>query len=75
MPEFILESKGPYDWVATGIRKDELIRCKDCKHYEPDIYANPWGTCCHREWIVNDTGHEVDENGYCYRAERRKNEK
>ena len=48
-----------------------VIRCKDCKYYEPDLFANPWGVCFHWEWIVNDTGHTVDENGYCYRAERK----
>ena len=48
-----------------------VIRCKDCKYYEPDLYANPWGVCCHWGWIVNDTGHTVAENGYCYRAERK----
>lgn len=49
----------------------ELIQCKDCQYYEPDLYANPWGVCCHREWIVGNTGHTVDNDGYCYRAERK----
>ena len=56
---------------APTIDAVPVIRCKDCKYYEPDLYANPWGVCCHREWIVNDTGHGVDEDGYCYRAERK----
>ena len=56
---------------APTIDAVPVLRCKDCKYYEPDLYANPWGVCCHREWIVNDTGHGVDEGGYCYRAERK----
>ena len=49
----------------------EIVRCEDCKYYEADITANPWGVCCHKSWIVNDVGQDVDENGWCYRAERR----
>lgn len=56
---------------AQTVDAVQVIRCKDCKYYEPDLYANPWGVCCHLGWIVNVTGNEVDENGYCYRAERR----
>ena len=56
---------------APTIDAVPVIRCKDCKYYEADLYANPLGVCCHREWIVNDTGHGVDEDGYCYRAERK----
>ena len=49
----------------------EIIRCKDCKWYEGDIMANPWGVCCHNGWVGGHCGHEVSENGWCYRAERR----
>lgn len=56
---------------APTIDAVPVVRCKDCKYYEPDLYANPWGVCCNRGWFVNDTGHDVDENGYCYRAERK----
>lgn len=49
----------------------EIVRCEDCKYYEADITANPWGVCCHKNWIVNDVGQDVDEHGWCYRAERR----
>ena len=54
----------------------EIIRCKDCKHFE---YDHPY--------IIQDIpilGHEVcnawgdgcktDENGYCFMAERRTDE-
>ena len=49
----------------------EVIRCKDCKHYEADIMGNPWGVCCHQDWVIGNCGSHVDGNGWCYRAERR----
>ena len=52
----------------------EIIRCKDCKWYEGDITANPWGVCCHDGWVGGHIGHEVSERGWCYRAERRTDE-
>ena len=77
----LIESLNEFPFVQTAMMMHvnsqqtidavPVIRCKDCKYYEPDLYANPWGVCCHREWIVNDTGHGVDEDGYCYRAERK----
>lgn len=61
----------PKDALEKILGGIAITRCKDCKYYEPDLYANPWGVCCHWGWIVNDTGHTVAENGYCYRAERK----
>lgn len=55
----------------AAMAQPEIIRCKDCKHYEADIMANPWGVCCHNGWVNGQSGHEVSENGWCYRAERR----
>ena len=49
----------------------KIIRCMECMHYEASITGNPWGVCCHKDWIANNIGHNVDENGWCYRAERR----
>ena len=49
----------------------EIIRCKDCKYYEASIACNPWGVCCHKDWVANSIGHNVDETGWCYRAERK----
>lgn len=51
--------------------KPEIIRCEDCKHYEADIMGNPWGVCCHPNWIIDNCGSTVDENGWCYRAENK----
>lgn len=52
----------------------EIIKCMECIHYEASIAGNPWGVCCHKDWIANNIGHNVDENGWCYRAERRTTE-
>ena len=51
----------------------EIVRCKDCKHFEYDhlyviqglpvighLVCNKWGDGC-----------RTDENGYCFMAERR----
>ena len=40
-----------------------VIRCKDCKHYE---YAQPGMVYC-----PNIVGGWVEEEGYCYLAERK----
>ena len=52
----------------------QVVRCKDCKHYENDVMGNPWGVCCHSDWITDNCGSLVDQNGWCYRAERRTDE-
>ena len=49
----------------------EIVQCKKCKWYEGDVMANPWGVCCHDGWTSGNIGHEVSENGWCYRAERK----
>lgn len=51
-----------------------FVRCIECKWYEGDIMANPWGVCCHPSWVDGNSGHEVAERGWCYRAERREEE-
>lgn len=56
---------------ALPSAQPEIIRCEDCKHYEADIMGNPWGVCCHPDWITDNCGNLVDESGWCYRAERR----
>lgn len=57
-------------WILPSAQP-EIIRCEDCKHYEADIMGNPWGVCCHPDWITDNCGNLVDESGWCYRAERR----
>ena len=48
----------------------KIVRCRECKWYEADLYANPWGVCFHEDWVANNIGHTVDEDGFCYRGER-----
>lgn len=59
---------------ALPSTQPEIIRCMECKYYEASIACNPWGVCCHKDWVANSIGHNVDETGWCYRAERRRNE-
>ena len=49
----------------------EIVRCGECKWYQPDLCANPWGVCFHEDWVANNIGHTVDEDGFCYRGERK----
>ena len=60
MPEYILESKGPYDWVATGIRKDELIRCKNCSEWKV--------RCGIKRNYCEEIGCVVEEDDFCSKA-------
>lgn len=48
----------------------KIVRCGECKWYEKDLMANPWGVCFHEDWVANNIGHTVDEDGFCYRGER-----
>ena len=50
---------------------ENLVRCRECKWYQPDLCANPWGVCFHEDWVANNIGHTVDEDGFCYRGERK----
>ena len=71
--------KLPHGWLfipksinkgtAIEVEQKELILCHDCKHYEADITGNPWGVCCHPDWVTDKVGHMVDKDGWCYRAE------
>ena len=54
------------DLVCLGKDKlQELIRCKDCKYYNPQQH--------YCEGIGNWFGYdgEWSDNGYCYKAERK----
>ena len=48
----------------------EVVRCKDCKWYECSIMVTHFGVCCHPDWVDDNCGFEVSENGWCYRGER-----
>ena len=49
----------------------KIVRCGECKWYQPDLCANPWGVCFHEDWVANNIGRTVDEDGFCYRGERK----
>ena len=57
--------------IMNGLVIGELIHCKDCKHAEReddgDIMCTFWDFC--------ECNHHVLENGYCDRAERRKDDR
>ena len=63
--------------VMKPTYKGKIVRCKDCKHFEYDHpyiiqgipvlgheVCNAWGDGC-----------KTDENGYCFMAERRTDER
>ena len=52
----------------------EIIRCKDCKHFERNIpcVGGQYDGC--EEWLDNGNESCVDENDFCSRAERREDE-
>lgn len=46
------------DWL---IQREEIVRCRDCKQYCPDLYNN---IGC--EWFMTN----VEPNGFCAWGER-----
>ena len=54
---------------------EELVRCKDCKYFEPDLMSIPYfegdGVCFHEHWKLEDVGFEVKEMDFCSYAERK----
>ena len=59
------------DGITVKVDAIPLVRCGECRWYEPDLYANPWGVCFHEDWVANNIGHTVDKDGFCYRGERK----
>lgn len=62
MAEWIMKEEMDMDGVDCYIRKGELIRCKDCKHwqcYDDESYCDELG-------IFN-----TDMNSYCSYAKRK----
>ena len=47
--------------IGNGIPKEELIRCKDCKHMHEDGV----------ESYCDDSGRYIDGTGFCKWAERK----
>ena len=54
---------------TSGMTEEEIIRCKDCKHYQfadNRAFGMPVKMC---EWFGFE---DVDDDDFCSRAERRK---
>ena len=62
MAEWIMKEETDMDGVGCYIRKGELIRCKDCKHWECDDDES----YCDELGIFN-----TDMNSYCSYAKRK----
>ena len=64
MREYIMAMETDMDGVNCYIRKDELIRCKDCKYRDEQT-----GNCTRfrKDWYVQS-------NSFCSWAERRNDE-
>ena len=52
---------------GLGEVKGEIVRCRDCKHYE-NYTCNSW------QWHNWDAPIEVEPDGFCAWGERRKDE-
>ena len=50
------------EMAIESLSADEVVRCKDCKHYESDGGAL---------MVCSDTGVVVDDTDYCSYGERR----
>ena len=63
MSEFIYKREriadGIYSAESTG---EQIVRCRDCKHYHPEMYNN-----INCEWFMFD----VEPNGFCAWGERK----
>ena len=73
MKEYIVpiyDDSPNHDEIFVGyIRENavEIVRCKECKYLEPTtINGKPFYPVCH-VWDCL----AVDDDGYCYRGERR----
>ena len=54
---------------APTVDAVEVVRCKDCKHTDNDVYKNPQ----YQEWCCR-VGYWVDNDWYCADGERRSDE-
>lgn len=50
------------DFIEPTIRKEDLVRCRDCEHYEPNTYS-----CFTCELLQ----FHVEPDGFCAWGERR----
>lgn len=61
--------------TAPTVNAVEVVRCKDCKYFEPDLIPIPYfegdGVCCHEHWKSEEVGFEVKEIDFCSYGERK----
>lgn len=59
------------EWISEY---EEIVRCRDCKHYEYDVFR--FGgcfeetPCCNRDWNGEPVLAEVEPNGFCAWGEK-----
>lgn len=64
MKEYIVEAN-EHEYLANGDKYDELIRCKDCKHWQDNNGGYPSEEC---KWRTDET---PDADDFCSLAERK----
>lgn len=64
------------DMAIKSLEQPEIIRCRDCKHFEYDHSYIIQGVPVLGHEVCNAWGYgcKTDENGYCFLAERRTDE-
>ena len=71
---FYNENHKPF-LMAIEALKTDVVRCKGCKYFEPDLIPIPYfegdGACFHEHWTLEDVGFEVKEIDFCSYGERK----
>lgn len=50
----------------------EVVRCKDCKYFQYYRYRKwEYRVCEHDDWYVDVDSPLTEEDGFCFRGERR----
>lgn len=50
----------------------EVVRCRDCKYFERQQWGKHEVTICtHDSWFVDCDSPFTEEDGYCFRGERK----
>lgn len=64
MPEIIVKM-GDHIKLKGGEYVRDLVRCKDCRWYERDIYDREAGVCFNPHKCTKTLGFEVLNEDYC----------
>jgi len=74
MKEYIVGIENEHSHALDVCYKEELIRCKDCRHFEYDHIEHVDGVpliLAHEICTKWGDGCKTSENGYCFMAERK----